>query len=332
MLSHTLAERTRWGHRRSVHKATLLLCLSAVLLCAGGCRSLRNGRQTRALSTARHLSLRGADELQQQKYNDAELLFRKALQHSEADERAHWGMAEVLWESQERERAIAHMATAAQISGESPDMLVRLGEMYFEKGMLDEALVQADAALNVQRKHCKAWALRGRVLQQQNRLDEALDAYHRALNQQEHFPEVQISIASIYQQTGRPQRALHTLQCMIDATPQETDYAEAWLLKGQALADLGEHQDARLCIKRASDCACEEDTELLVELAESQIAFGDLAEARYAIGRAMRYDPYNPNVQRVKAELDDSFKNYAASSTLVGYGKHATAPGEEIKK
>lgn len=314
------------------HRTHQLFCLALVVTCAVGCRSLRTGRQTRALSTARHLSNRGADELQQEKYSDAEMLFRKALQHSEADERAHWGMAEVLWEANDRETAVKHMATAAQISGESPDMLVRLGEMYFEKGMLDEALVQADAALNVQRKHCKGWALRGRVLQQQSRLDEALDAYHRALNQQEHYPEVQIAIANIYQQTGRPQRALHTLQCMMDASQEQSQHADAWLLKGRALADLGEHQDARLCVNQASKCACEENTELLVELAESQIAFGDLAEARYAIGRAMRHDPYNPNLMRVKAELDDSFKNYATNSTLVGYERETPGEPEQQQK
>lgn len=307
------------------------MLLLIVVVSMTGCRSLRTTRQTRELSAARNLSLRGWDELEQKHYSDAELMFQRALEHSEADERAHWGMAEVLWPSGQQESAIAHMATAVKIGGESPELLVRLGEMYFEKGHYAEALRQADAALNFDRQHCGGWALRGRVLQRYGELDAALDSYHRALNQQANLPEVQLAVAQIYQQTGRSQRALHTLVSMME-TPHGGDCAEAWLLKGHALAALGEQQDARICINQASRIALEDDTELLVELAKSQLAFGDLAEARHSIGRAMRHDPYNPQILDLKNELDASFQSYAATSSLVGYGKRIDTPPESPPK
>ncbi len=297
----------------------IILALAAPGL--SGCRSLHAGRQTRELSTARHLSLLGWDELQQKKFSDAELLFQKALRHSAADERANWGMSEVLWEQNSRQEAVDFMSTAVQISGDNPELLVRLGEMHFAEGQYDDALARADAALGVQRQYFKAWALRGKVLHRSGRYDEALDAYHRALNEQPNYPEVQLALADIYQSLGRSQRALHTLKRMMDAVNGEPVPAKAWLIKGQALADLGEIDDARLCYQGAIQCAEESDTELLIELAESQMSFGDIAAARHSIERAMRYDPYNPDVQRVKVSLDESVHGYATVSTLIGYGQ-----------
>lgn len=297
----------------------LLLC--SLLLPAYGCRSLRTRRQTAALATARQLSRQGAGELQQQKYGEAAIKFQEALDYSDADERAHRGFAEVLWQQNEFEEASQHMATAARISGDSPDLLVRLGEMYFERGLYDQALAQADLALNVERRHYAAWALRGQVLHAQNQLDEALVAYHRAMNERENYPEVQIAVAKIYQSIGRPQRSLNTLKRMMDTSTGQPIPAEAWLLRGRALADLDQQDDARLCLRKASQGAQQEDTELLVELAQCHIQFGDLAEARHCIGRAAQHDPYNPDVQRVKLALDDTFQNYTAVSTLVGFGQ-----------
>jgi tetratricopeptide (TPR) repeat protein len=284
------------------------------------------------LSTARHLSLLGWDELQQKKFGDAELLFQKALRHSAADERANWGMSEVLWEQNSRQQAVDFMSTAVEISGDNPELLVRLGEMHFAEGQFEEALAQADAALGVQRQHFKAWALRGKVLHRSGRYDEALDAYHRALNEQPNYPEVQLALADIYQSLGRSQRALHTLKRMVDGANGVPMPAQAWLIKGQALADLGEVDDARLCYQSAVQCADEADTELLVELAESQMAFGDLAAARHSIGRAISYDPYNPDVQRVKVSLDESAQGYATVSTLIGYGQPPQRPASEPEK
>ncbi len=307
-----------------------LIALVAITGCSG-CRSLRAGRQTKSLATARHLSLLGTDKLQQNRYNDAELLFQKALRHSDADERAHKGMAEVLWQQAERSQAVEHMSTAVEISGDNPELLVRLGEMHFAEGRYEEAIEQADAALNVQRKYSEAWALRGKVLHQLGRFDDAMESYHRALNEQSDYPEIQLALAEIYQSLGRSQRALHTLKRMLDV-PERTAPAKAWLLRGQALADLGEPAEARLCFHEASKCADESETALLVELAKSQIRFGDLAAARQCIGRAMLHDPYNQQVLDVKSSLDSAFREYETKSALVGYGRPAEETEETPRK
>ena len=288
----------------------LLAVLFSMFVCQG-CRTLRSTRHTKELAAARQRSLRGADELQQENWNEAELLFTEALRRSPADERAQWGMAEVLWQRGEGTAAIKHMEQATQISGDSPDLLVRLGEMHFKEGGLDAALDNADRALQGDRQHANAWALRGKVQRKRQQLDDALHSYHRALICQPNSPEVQVELAEIYWSLKRPQRALATLDRMADAQPEEEQSARSWMLRGLALADLGERQDAQNCLKLAALCAEESETPLLVQLAQTQFEAGELAEARICLGRALRNDPNNPQALAIQAEVDRRFNDFS---------------------
>lgn len=288
------------------------------MLATSGCHSLRARRQTRELSDARQISLRGAEKLQQHKLDEAELLFADALRSSSADERAQAGMAEVLWQRNEPQKAIAHMNQAAIISGGSPDYLVRLGEMNLQQGNLDQALEQADAALDAQRRHAAAWALRGKVLQQRGELQAAMSCYHRTLSEQPHWPEVQVALAEIYRELGRPQRALATLDCMTDGKSGEQISPQAWVLKGQALADLGETSAAKQCLRKAAVRCRDDDTETILLLARLQMEFGDFVEARSCLSRVFRHDPYNPAGLQMQTMLDRNW-NLAPPSKLVGF-------------
>ena len=144
------------SYTSSAWRWRVLVLAASVLLCQG-CHSLRSGRQTRELSAARGRSLRGTDELQQKNYQAAEALFSEALRRSPADERAQWGMAEILWHRDESAQAIDHMRMAAEISGDNPELLVRLGEMHLKVGQLDAALQNADRALRGDRQFYSAW-------------------------------------------------------------------------------------------------------------------------------------------------------------------------------
>lgn len=296
---------------------TVPLLLTALLAGAGlssvcaGCRGLGSSRQTKELSQARQRSLQGADELQQQNWVAAEKLFGEALRRSAADERAQWGMAEVLYQRGECEAAIGHMEAAARLSGDNPDLLVRLGEMNLHDGRLGEALLHAEHALQGNRQCGSAWALRGQVLCKRQQLDEALQSYHRALICQPNNPDVQLEIAELYRILHRPQRALATLDRMVDSQGGEQTSARAWMLKGQALADLGQRKDAQDCLQRAAAHAEDSEIELLIQLAESQFQAGELAEARLCLGRALQHDPHNPRALAIQAEVDQRFNDYS---------------------
>lgn len=282
--------------------------------CFIGCRALRANRQNRELTAARQMSLRGAEALQQKKYADAESLFSEAIRQSPVDERAQSGYAEVLLQKGQVQAAAEHMKKAVETSGGNPDLVVRLGKMHFEQGQLASALEQADLALRNQRTHAGAWALKGDVLRQQRQLREALDCYHRSLIYQSDAPEVQIALAEIYCQIDRPQRALATLNNLADNHSPEQIPPRAWMLKGQALASLGEDAEAKRCLRLASQYAAESQSGLLLELASAQYCCGDLAEARLCLGRVLQHDPSNPSALRLQSQLDQSFVQMASDA------------------
>ncbi len=286
-----------------------------MLVVGPGCRTLRSSRHTRSLTTARQLSLRGADHLQQGNYGEAGTLFSEALRNSDADERAHWGLGECLWKEGSCRQAASHMAQAAELSGNNPDLLVRLGEMYLEEGSLDEALQQADTVLTKDRRHAPAWALRGQVLRRRGDLEEALECYDLALIHRPNNPAARIAIADIHSALGQPQRALAAIDELADQRPTEDIPARAWMLKGKALAALGEHGESKKCLRYAAICADHAETQLLLDLAQLQCAAGDLAEARVCLGRALRNDPSDPMALNLKQALDRSFDDYTRQSS-----------------
>lgn len=288
---------------------------------------MRSKRMTRELTTARTFSSRGADYLQKKNFSEAGPLFNEALDFSDADERAHWGLAEVLWKEGNAESAIRHMSRAIELSGSggkkpSDEWQVRLGEMYLDINDLDGALGQAEIALAHDRKYAPAWELKGRVLQKRNRLNDALDCYCMAMIHRPNHRETQIALADVYQSLGRPQSALRALDQLVEDQPTEALPARAWLLKGQALAALGEGDEAITCLAQATNCVQEDETDVLVELAEIQFASGKLGEARYCVGLALKQKPFDVGAKSLQATIDRSFDEFARQSTIAAQPAH----------
>ena len=72
------------------------------------------------------------------------------------------------------------MEEAVRLSGDDPDRLVRLGQMYRSRGDLSQASKQAAQAIAANPQLASAWALRGDVLLAQGSRSEALASFHRA--------------------------------------------------------------------------------------------------------------------------------------------------------
>jgi uncharacterized protein HemY len=106
---------------------------------------------------------------------------------------------------------------------------------------------------------------------------------------------------------------LATLDHLADHHSPELIPPRAWLLKGQALADLGEDAEAMRCLRLATQNAGETQSGLLLELASAQYGCGDLAEARLCLGRVLRQEPNNPNALHLQSQLDQSFVQMASN-------------------
>ncbi len=127
-----------------------------------------------------------------------------------------------------------------------------------------------------------------------DRLQEALDCYHRSLLYRSDAPAVQVALAEIYRQLGRPQRALATLDHLADHhTPEELP-PRAWLLRGMALADLGEDAKAKQCLQLASQYAGETQTGLVARVSFRAIQLGRPGRSEIVSCRVLKNEPENP--------------------------------------
>jgi len=280
-----------------------------------GCRMFVNNGRNQSLLTARQLSLRGTDAMQRGRGQDAELLFSQALANSSEDERAHWGYAKMLWQSGEKRKALEHMNEAFRLSGQNPDYAITLGEMHLDQNQYDAAKALSLDVLSVNRNHANAWALLGDVHRNQKDWPSALECYPHALLVRSDFPKAQYAIAEIYRKTGRPERALATLDHMVDLHASVLEDPEHLLLRGLTFADLQRPEEAKELLARCSERLPPEQWSKQVQVIEVQVRLADLVQARMAMGRIPAEYTSNPEIQSLKTRMDSDFVRLAKTES-----------------
>ncbi len=253
----------------------------------------------------------------------AENLFTEALQLTSSDDRAHWGLAESLWQRGERQMALKHMEEAVRLSAADPRLMRRLGKMYLEMDRLLEAEQQSLAALQADRQSADVWALRGDCLKRQGVVNDALAAYHQALALQPEYPEVQVEIAELYRQQGRYDRLLATIDRMQDTLNADSqEYSRAHLLRGVALHELRRPGDAQRCFQEAI-AADPNNHEPHLYLAASLLSEGKSDAAKEPLQQAIALSPHSPATHAIVHSLMQQ-QNQSDSSPMVGYVAEGT--------
>lgn len=275
--------------RISTRSLAFVLC-AAISFIPGGCRAIRRMGQNQDSIAARRMSRLGIQAMHDGKWTAAEKLFNDALTRSAADDRAHRGLAESLWQRGERELAIEHMEQAVRLSAGEPKLIERLGRMYLEVGRLEDASRQSTIAREANRDSAAVWALRGDCLLHQGRLDDALAAYHRALALQPDFVDVQLQAAEIYRSQGRFDRLLATLDRLQESVIGDRVPSRVDMLRGIAMRELSRGQEAMRCFQHAA-IKDPESAEPHLMIASVCLDNDDIQSARSAVQQAMRLDP-----------------------------------------
>lgn len=274
-----------------------------VVVSSSGCRAISRYGESKQSIAARRLSRQGHEAMHAGQWELAEELFTEALQLTSSDDRAHWGLAEALWQRGERQIALKHMEDAVRLSASDPRLMRRLGKMYLEMGRLAEADQQSLAALHGDREAAEVWALRGDCLQAQGALDDALAAYHQALALQPEYPAVQVEIAELYRQQNRYDRLLATIDRMQDTLTSESPaYSRAHLLRGIALHELRRPVDAQRSFHKAI-AASPDNPDPHLYLAASLLAQGDAEAAAAPLQQAIALSPQSPATQAMAQTL-----------------------------
>ncbi len=283
-------------------------CLLAVCFNNIGCRSFRKTPVDDFVVQARELSFQGIDAMKDSKWVEAERLFAEAIEVWPDDERARQHYAQTLMHRHEVEKAIEQMTRAVELSDGEPRLLVQLGEMYLRVGDVEEALEQAlanaEAALKVDRKMASAWALKGQVRRRQGNVNDSLACFHRSLSYQPFQPEVQFSIADIYSNANRHQRALSTLESLASNYPPGQKPSLLLVRQGVVLKSMGRFRQAseHLELARAKD---PKSLETLYHLSESQLLAGNRLNAEITATQARDISPRDSNIQALLARINN---------------------------
>lgn len=287
------------------------LALGCVVGLGTGCRTFRCKESDETIALTRQLALQGKDAQQKGQWDKAEAYFGEAVQKLPADERARCGYAESLWRRGAYDQAVIHMQEAVKLSGDDPDRLVQLGQMYLAQRNLPAAMRQADKAIAANKHLAAAWALRASVHRESGQRDEALAAYHRALSFQPHYPEVQLAVAEMYSQSQRPQRALSTLQSLAGQYPPGSVPTDLLFRQALVLRDLGRNHDAAECLAVAAQGTPNAD--VLRELAATRLLLGDIASANIALHAALQLNPQDGRSLALQQEIAARQQNLTAA-------------------
>lgn len=274
------------------------IALLALLL--PGCHSFQRQDDAQLLA-ARQMALRGVAAYEQGERDQAEGLFREALENCPVEERAHRYYGELLWERGDRRVAMMHMERAAELSGETSEILVRVGQMKAAQGELAAALQWADRAIAKNDLDADAWALRSEILHRQGRLTEALVSCHRALNQSPKNVAVELRTAAIYQELSRPRRALSTLDEIAARYPIGQVPLEVLEQQSTALYALGRWSASE---RRLATAAQREPTaERLCRLCQLQRSSGRRQQALVTIEKTLSLYPNHPDASLIHSQM-----------------------------
>lgn len=309
----------------------LRVLIVVLVLATGGCRAIRQFGESRQSIAARRLSRQGLKAMHEGQWEIAETLFTNALDVSKADDRAHWGLAESLWQRGERTSAIAHMEQAVRLSAGDPKLVQRLGRMYLDVGRLEEADRQSVAALEADRNSATVWALRGDCLAARGRREKALAAYHRALALQPDFPTAQLEAADIYRHQGRYDRLLATLDRLQDDMGQKETPARADMLRGIAMRELGRPGEARRCFVRAAG-KDPDDASPYLQLATLSLDGGDVAAAQQSLLKAMEVDSESVVDVELIARLREQQRQQDRQRRMASESAGPLSPGEAQRR
>ncbi len=258
-------------------RAWPIALVTAAAIC--GCASLRHKTAAPdAVAACRQLSREGVAAMERGDGPRAQSLLEEAVSASPSDVDARRQLAEVLWQAGSRQEAVVHMEAAVRLDPRHAPTLVRSGEMLLALGSADKALVRAERAMALDPTLPSAWALRGQVYRGRGEDEQALADFHQALRYNPHAPDALLEVAELQYQLGRPQRALATVQYLLDGYGPGEEPRRALWLQGLAYGAVDRRQDAVTSLYAASVRGPAEP-ELLYQLAQAQNAAGDPAAA-----------------------------------------------------
>jgi tetratricopeptide (TPR) repeat protein len=195
--------------RSKVYYATLLSVLLAAIFAISGCSNPEKAKIA-------HVE-KGEAYLKDEKFQEASLEFRNAIQIDEKLASAHWGLARSYEGLQRFQEAFEELRKTTELDADNLDARVKLGNYYIAaaKGhpdMVAEADRLAKQILQKDPNHVEGHILMGSVLYAQDKRDEAFAEINHAIDLEPKRVESYLSLARFYIVINDKTKAEETFQ------------------------------------------------------------------------------------------------------------------------
>ncbi len=192
-----------------LYRATLLSALLAALFAISGCS---NPEKTKLAHVEK-----GEVYLKDEKFQEASLEFRNALQIDDKLASAHWGLARAYEGLQRFQEAFEELRKTTQLDPDHLDARVKLGNYYIAAGkgnpeLIVEAGRLAREILEKNSNHVEGHILMGSVLYAQNEREKAFAEINHAIQLDPKRVESYLSLARFYIVTNDKAKAEETFQ------------------------------------------------------------------------------------------------------------------------
>ena len=223
--------------RMSLYHATLLSVLLATLFAISGCTNPEKAKIA-------HVN-QGEAYLKDEKFQEASLEFRNAIQIDEKFATAHWGLARAYEGLQRFQEAFEELRKTSELDADHLDARVKLGNYYIAGAksnpqLIAEAERLAKEILQRNSNHIEGHILMGSVFYAQNDRDKAFAEFNQAISLDTKRVESYLSLARFYIVTNNTPKAEETFQRAISINSTSglahTEYGK-YLVQVKRLAD-----------------------------------------------------------------------------------------------
>jgi tetratricopeptide (TPR) repeat protein len=237
-------------------------------------------------------------------FGEAVPAWRKALEMSPEDARAHNNLGVALAESGKTDDAIVEYRRSLQLDARSSQANNNLGSALAEKGRMDEATSLFAKALELDPDNPRAHANLGGALLDSGRLPEAIEHLRRGVEIEPDFADGHNNLGAALARSGQLDEALVHLEKAVALAPQNVGYQYNL---GRTLAAKGRFGDAVKPLEEAARLSQMKEPIILQMLAAMYSETGRYPDAATTARRALSLatEQRNPALEgALKVELD----------------------------
>jgi protein O-mannosyl-transferase len=229
----------------------------------------------------RALSNFGTFLVEENKINEANKLYERALQLAPNYAGAQSNYGEALRRQGRIEEAIQHLTTALGIEPKSADAHNNLGMAYRSQQRIDEAKEQFQLALECNPYNAEAYNNLGLCLGDKGKTDEEIAQYLKALQLNPNLRDARRNLAITYDQQGRTADSIEQFRILLQLEPNNLQVLNhvARLLATSANASIRDGQEAVRWATLANQLTGGKNPEQLLILADAHAEAGQFVEA-----------------------------------------------------